>query len=101
MMGANAARIALAAKLLQEGMAELSVFYCEEAIVFLHDCGMDDEGYYSALVLMFEQALKWITTLPENKQKPLFERLGRVRAAGRQIGWSVGDEIADLWSTYT
>ena len=32
-----------------EGMAELSVFYCEEAIAFLHDCGMDDEGYYSAL----------------------------------------------------
>jgi hypothetical protein len=32
-----------------EGMAELSVFYCEEAIVFLRDCGMDDEGYYSAL----------------------------------------------------
>ena len=82
-------------------MAELSVFYCEEAIVFLHDCGMDDEGYYSALVLMFEQALKWVTTLPENQQKPLLERLGRVRAAGRQIGWGVGDEMADLWSTYT
>ena len=84
-----------------EGMAELSVFYCEEAIVFLRDCGMDDEGYYSALVLMFEQALKWVTTLPENQQKPLLERLGRVRAAGRQIGWGVGDEMADLWSTYT
>ena len=84
-----------------EGMAELSVFYCEEAIVFLRDCGMDDEGYYSALVLMFEQALKWVTTLPENQQKPLLERLGRVRTAGRQIGWGVGDEMADLWSTYT
>ena len=84
-----------------EGMAELSVFYCEEAIAFLHDCGMDDEGYYSALVLMFELALKWVTTLPENQQKPLLERLGRVRAAGRQIGWGVGDEMADLWSRFT
>jgi len=26
---------------------------------------MDDERYYSALVLMFEQALKGVTTLPE------------------------------------
>ena len=50
---------------------------------------------------MFEQALKWVTTLPENQQKPLLERLGRVRTAGRQIGWGVGDEMADLWSTYT
>lgn len=84
-----------------EGMAELSVFYCEEAIVFLRNCGMDDEGYYSALALMFDQALKWVTTLPENQQEPLLERLGRVRAAGGQIGWDVGDGIADLWNTYT
>ena len=84
-----------------EGMAELSVFYCEEAIAFLRDCCMDDEGYHSALVLMFGQALKWVTTLPENQQKPLLERLGRVCTAGRQIGWGVGDEMGDLWSTYT
>ena len=84
-----------------EGMAELSVFYCEEAIAFLRDCGMDDEGYYSALVLMFEQALKWVTALPKDQQKPFLERLGRVRAAGRQIGWGVGDKMADLWSRFT
>jgi hypothetical protein len=53
-----------------EGMAELSVFYCEQVTIFLGDCGMEDEGYFSALVLMFEQALKWVTALPENQQKP-------------------------------
>ena len=84
-----------------EGMAELSVFYCEEAIAFLRDCGIDDEGYYSALVLMFQQALEWVTTLTENQQKPLLERLGRIRTAGWQIGWGVGDEMADLWSRFT
>ncbi len=77
-----------------EGMAELSVFYCEEAIVFLRDCGMDDEGYYSAL-------RRRVTTLPEKQQKPLLERLGRLSAAGRQIGWDVGDEMADIWSRFT
>ena len=47
-----------------EGMAELSVFYCEEVILFLGSCGMEDEGYFLALVLMFEQALKWVMALP-------------------------------------
>jgi hypothetical protein len=46
-----------------EGMAELSVFYCEEAIAFARDFGLDDESYYSALVLMYGQALKQTLSL--------------------------------------
>jgi hypothetical protein len=42
-----------------EGLAELTVFYCEEVFDFLAGCGMDDEGFYDALVRMFEQALKY------------------------------------------
>jgi hypothetical protein len=83
-----------------EGMAELSVFYCEEAIVFLRDCGMDDEGYYTALVLMFEQALKRTLSLPESERAHFLERLGRVRAAAQKIGWSVGDEMTALWCAF-
>jgi hypothetical protein len=29
-----------------EGMAELSIFYCEEAFGFLESCIMEDEGYF-------------------------------------------------------
>jgi hypothetical protein len=83
-----------------EGMAELSVFYCEEAIVFLRDCGMDDEGYYMALVLMFEQALKRTLSLPESERAHFLERLGRVRAAAQKIGWGVGDVMAALWCAF-
>ena len=43
-----------------EGLAELTVFYCEEVFDFLAGCGMDDEGFYDALVRMFDQALKFI-----------------------------------------
>src|SRR5690606_39219930 len=43
-----------------EGLAELTVFYCEEVFDFLAGCGMDDEGFYDALVRMFEQALKYV-----------------------------------------
>ena len=62
-----------------EGMAELSVFYCEEAIAFLRDCSMEDEGYYSALVLMFGQALKRTLSLPESERAP-FSRASRLRS---------------------
>ncbi len=48
-----------------ESMTELTTFYCEEVFVFLRSCWMDDEGYFSALVRMFEQALKWVMLLPE------------------------------------
>ena len=47
-----------------EGLAELTVFYCEEVFDFLAGCGMDDEGFYDALVRMFEQALKYVLALP-------------------------------------
>ena len=81
-----------------EGMAELTTFYCEEVIVFLNSCGMEDEGYYAALIRMFEQALKWAIPLPESRRAPFLDRLGRVREAGRRIGWGVGDELGDLWN---
>lgn len=48
-----------------EGLAELAVFYCEKVFDFLAGCGMDDEGFYDALVRMFEQALKYVLALPE------------------------------------
>src|SRR5664279_5275671 len=32
-----------------DGMAELSIFYCEEAVSFLDSCSMDDEKYLSLI----------------------------------------------------
>ena len=51
-----------------DGLAELMVFYCERASGFSCDVGLDDEAYLSALVRMFEQALKAAATLPETQQ---------------------------------
>jgi hypothetical protein len=39
-----------------EGLVELMVFYCERAAGFCNDVGNQDEGYFDALVRMFEQA---------------------------------------------
>jgi hypothetical protein len=38
-----------------EGLAELTVFYCESCMNLLGYCGKDDEGYFNALVCMFEK----------------------------------------------
>ena len=80
------------------GMAELTVFYCEEVFDFLSGCGMDDEGFYDALVRMFEQALKYVLALPAAQQAAFVRRLDAVRQQGRNIGWGVGDDFNHFWA---
>lgn len=81
----------------QVGLAELMVFYCEQAIGFSSEFGLDDEGYYSALVRMFEQALKVVVNLPEPQRESFLDRLNDVRVMGRNVGWGVGDDFDALW----
>jgi hypothetical protein len=63
------------------GLAELMVFYCEQAAGFCSDVGNEDEAYFAALVRIFEQALTVANTLPP-------QRSGR---PGRQAGSSKPD----------
>ena len=65
-----------------ESLAELTVFYCEEVFKFLAGCGVDDEGFYDALVRMFEQALKYVLALPKAQQIAFLVRLDQVRQLG-------------------
>ncbi|HMV13233.1 MAG TPA: hypothetical protein PKD88_07475 [Nitrosomonas sp.] len=81
-----------------EGIAELTVFYCESCMDFLGYCGMDDEGYFNALILMFEQALKAIQNLDVKQQAGFVERLNVLQHAGHN--WGMGDEIEDLMVKY-
>ena len=80
-----------------EGLAELSIYYCEEVCTFLGYCGMDDEGYYSALVRMFGQALKATMALPEPQRDDFLDRLESIRIVGQGYGWGVGDDFNWLW----
>lgn len=80
-----------------EGLAELTVFYCEEVFDFLAGCGMEDEGFYDALVRMFEQALKYALALPKAQQTAFIIRLDQVRQLGKNLGWGVGDDFDYFW----
>jgi len=83
-----------------ECLVELMVFYCEECTAFLGCCGMDEERYFDALVRMFEQALKAISNLDPELQKPFVKRLERVRQPAHNYGYGVGDDMDDLMAEY-
>jgi hypothetical protein len=84
-----------------EGLAELMVFYCERAAGFCSDVGNDDEGYFDALLRMFEQALKFANTLSVDRRDDLVARLARVRATSHEFGYGVGDDMDFLLSKFT
>ena len=80
-----------------EGMAELSIFYCEEAFGFLESCGLEDESYFAALIRMYGRSLELVSNLPPAERATYLERLDKLRARGRQIGWGVEEELNSLW----
>jgi hypothetical protein len=84
-----------------EGLAELMVFYCERAAGFCSDTGNDDEGYFDALVRMFEQALKFANALSIDRRTQLVARLDRVRTISHDFGYGVGDDMDSLIAKYT
>jgi len=83
-----------------EGLAELMVFYCERAAGFSNSIGLQDQGYFDALVRMFGKALKAIGTLPELRRGELLVRLDAVRLTSHNFGYGVGEDIDDLLDGY-
>jgi hypothetical protein len=83
-----------------EGLLELMVFYCERGAGFCRDVGNEDEGYFDALVRMFEQALKLTSALPVNCRAGVFSRLKRVRDISHTFGYGVGDDMDSLLAEY-
>ena len=80
-----------------EGMAELSIFYCEEAFGFLESCSMEDESYFAALIRMYGRSLDLVSSLPPAKRATYLDRLDKLRSRGRHIGWGVEEELNNLW----
>ena len=75
------------------GLAELMVFYCERAAGFCSDVGYQEDGYFNALVRIFEQALKAITQLSPSSRNALIARLNKVRTVSHNFGYGVGDDM--------
>jgi hypothetical protein len=80
-----------------DGLAELSIFYCEEAFSFLESCGMEDESYFVALIRMYDRSLKFALNLPPAERVTCLQRLDKLRSRAGHIGWGVQDELNSLW----
>ena len=83
------------------GLTELMVFYCEQAAGYCRDIGYQEEGFFDALVRMFEQALKSANTLPADGQDTHIARLDHVREISHEFGYGVGDDMDYLLAKYT
>jgi ribosome assembly protein YihI (activator of Der GTPase) len=77
------------------------VSFCESAAGFCNDVGYQDEGYFDALVHMFEQALNVTRQLSAEDRDALIARLDRVRTISHNFGYGVGDDMDDLLVDYT
>jgi hypothetical protein len=62
--------------------------------------GYQDDGYFDALVRMFDQALKIIAQLSASDRNPLIARLDRVRIISHNFGYGVGDDMDSLLAKY-
>ena len=83
-----------------EGVAELMVFFCERAAGFSREYGLQDAGYFDALVRMYEQALKMSATLPAGPRDAMLARLDAVRVIAHRVGYGVGDDMDRLLARY-
>jgi hypothetical protein len=83
------------------GVSELMVSYCEQAAGFCQDIGYQDEGYFNALVRMFEQAIKMVVMLDAKSRDGYMMRLNRVREISHDFGYGVGDDMDYLLAEHT
>ena len=58
---------------------------------------MEDEGYFAALIRMYEQSLEIASSLPPAKRTTYFERLDKLRSRSRNVSWAVEEELNSLW----
>jgi len=80
-----------------DGMAELSIFYCEEAFGFLESCSIDDEKYFAALIRMYGRSLEIVSSLPPAERSTYLQRLDRLRPRGQNVGRLINEEFNRLW----
>ena len=80
-----------------DGMAELSIFYCEEAFGFLESCSMEDESYFAALVRMYGRSLEFVLSLPPAERPTYLQRLDKLRSRANHIGWAIEEQLNSLW----
>jgi hypothetical protein len=80
-----------------DGLAELSIFYCEEAFSFAESCSWDDARYFDSLIRMYARSVRCVLGLPAAERFSYAKRLENLISRARYVGWGVEDEARTLW----
>jgi hypothetical protein len=70
-----------------DGMAEPSIFYCEEAFGFLESCSIEDESYFAVSDPRLQRSIEFVSRLPPAERTAYLERLDKLRSRGRNVGY--------------
>ena len=81
----------------QRGEAELMIYFVERGNAFTLDLGDIDEGFYDALVRMYDRAIAKILKLPEEEQNTFQVRMKEIMDSSDGIGWGYHDDLCDLY----
>lgn len=79
------------------GLAELSIFYCEEAFSFIESCALEHEHYFVAVIRMYDQAVKLVLGLPVAERHGYAKRLRSLRSRARPLGRGIDDQLNSIW----
>jgi hypothetical protein len=80
-----------------DGLADLAIFYCEEAFRFVESCSWDDERYSDALIRMYARSVQCVSGLPAAERGSFVKRLENLKSRARFVGWGVEEEVKMLW----
>jgi len=80
-----------------KGAAELMTYFVECGNEFTVEFGDIDEGFYDALLRMYERAIKKVLSLPAKEQHEFRERLRIIMVSSNGIGWGYHDGLCDQY----
>jgi hypothetical protein len=80
-----------------KGEAELMTYFVECGNEFTVQFGDIDEGFYDALLRMYNRAIRTVLSLPDEEQHEFRERLRTVMATSDGIGWGYHDGLCEQY----
>src|SRR3989442_38345 len=80
-----------------KGEAELMTYFVECGNEFTVQFGDIDEGFYDALLRMYDRAIKKVLSLPNEEQRAFRERLRTIMVTSDGIGWGYHDGLCEQY----
>ena len=81
----------------QKDEAELMTYFVERGNKFTVEFGDIGEGFYDALLRMYQRAIKKVLSLPGEEQHEFRERLRTIMVTSDGIGWGYHDGLCQQY----